>query len=127
MNNERITVLTLTLMQPGNPQTLPDGGFVTLKLVTNRFGSQLNLLTISNGRLVFTVILERGMDIGEIRLDSEKISWERDERHLLHPEHVDLSDNIGPRSQCTGWIILGATHDPQEITTLTGLIRSAAK
>lgn len=34
---------------------------------------------------------------------------------------------IGPRGQCTGWIILGATRDPQEITTLTGLIRSAAK
>lgn len=98
MDNERITVLTLTRMQPGIPQALPEGGFVTLTLVTDCFGSQLNLLTISNGRLVFTVILERGMDIGEIRLDSEKISWERDERHLLHPEHVDLSDN-----EHSGW------------------------
>lgn len=98
MNNKRITVLTLTQMQPDIPHALPGGGFVTLTLFTDRFGSQLHLLTVSNGRLVFTVILERGMDIGEIRLESEKISWERDERYLLYPEHVDLSDN-----EHSGW------------------------
>ncbi|ASA20691.1 DUF4432 family protein [Paenibacillus donghaensis] len=98
MNNERITELTLAQLQPGIPQVLPGGGSVTLKLVTDRFGLQMHLLTISNGRLVFTVILERGMDIGEIRLDSEKISWERDERYLLHPDHVNLSDN-----EHSGW------------------------
>ncbi|MCE3203200.1 DUF4432 family protein [Paenibacillus sonchi] len=98
MNNKQINVLMLAQMQPDIPHALPGGGFVTLKLVTDRLGSQLHLLTVSNGRLIFTVILERGMDIGEIWLESEKISWERDERHLLHPEHVDLSDN-----EHSGW------------------------
>ncbi|SDM16685.1 DUF4432 family protein [Paenibacillus jilunlii] len=97
MSNKQINVLMLTQMQD-TPHALPGGGFVTLKLVTDRLDSQLHLLTVSNGRLVFTVILERGMDIGEIWLESEKISWERDERHLLHPEHVDLSDN-----EHSGW------------------------
>lgn len=93
-SNQRISELTLEQLQPGVPQTLPGGGFVTLKLITDRFGSQMHLLIISNGRLVFTVILERGMDIGEIWLDAEKISWEREERYLLHPDHVDLTDNV---------------------------------
>ncbi|MEI2400220.1 DUF4432 family protein [Paenibacillus phytohabitans] len=97
-SNQRISELTLEQLQPGTPQVLPGGGFVTLTLVTDSFGSHLHLLTISNGRLVFTVILERGMDIGEIRLDAEKISWEREERYLLHPDHVDLSDN-----EHSGW------------------------
>ncbi len=98
MNNRQINVLMLTQMQQDIPHALPGGGFVTLKLVTDRLASQMHLLTISNGRLVFTVILERGMDIGEVWLESEKISWERDERYLLHPEHVDLSDN-----EHSGW------------------------
>lgn len=34
---------------------------------------------------------------------------------------------IGPRGQSTGWIIIGASRDPQEITTLAHMIRSAAK
>ncbi|KGE17099.1 hypothetical protein PWYN_20840 [Paenibacillus wynnii] len=85
-------------MQPGIPQALPRGGFATLTFITDRIGSQMHLLTVSSGRLIYTVILERGMDIGEIWLDSEKISWERDERYLLHPDHVDLSDN-----EHSGW------------------------
>lgn len=92
-SNQRRSELTLAQLQPDTPQVLPGGGFVTLTLVTDSFGSHIHLLTISNGRLVFTVILERGMDIGEIWLEAEKISWERDERYLLHPDHVDLSDN----------------------------------
>ncbi|WP_060861412.1 DUF4432 family protein [Paenibacillus riograndensis] len=98
MNNKQINILMLAQMQPDIPHALPGGGFVTVTLFTDRFGAQLHLLTVSNGRLVFTVILERGMDIGEIWLASEKISWERDKRHLLHPEHVDLSDN-----EHSGW------------------------
>lgn len=97
-SNQRVSELTLEQLQPGTRQVLPGGGFVTLTLVTDSFGSHIHLLTISNGRLVFTVILERGMDIGEIWLEAEKISWERDERYLLHPDHVDLSDN-----EHSGW------------------------
>ncbi|MBP2112001.1 DUF4432 family protein [Paenibacillus silagei] len=98
MNTEQIGNLTLAELQPDLPLALPEGGYVSLVLVTDRFGSQMHKLTISNGRLLFTVILERGMDIGEIWLEAEKISWERDERYLLHPDHVDLNDN-----EHSGW------------------------
>ncbi|MEK5030531.1 DUF4432 family protein [Paenibacillus sp. FSL R7-0302] len=98
MNTEQIGSLTLAGLQPDLPQALPEGGYVSLTLIRDRFGSQMHLLTICNGRLLFTVIPERGMDIGEIRLDAGKISWERDERYLLHPDHVDLTDN-----EQSGW------------------------
>ncbi|NQX44730.1 DUF4432 family protein [Paenibacillus tritici] len=98
MDNKGIGNLALAQLLPDIPQVLPEGGQVTLELVTDLFGSQMRVLRISNGRLLFTVILERGMDIGEIWLDAEKISWERDERYLLHPDHVDLSDN-----EHSGW------------------------
>ncbi|WNS44049.1 DUF4432 family protein [Paenibacillus sp. MMS20-IR301] len=97
-SGEGISELTLAQLQPDVPQPLPEGGYVTLTLLTDPFGLQLHQLTVSGGRLVITVILERGMDIGEIRLDGEKISWERDERYLLHPEQVDLADN-----EHSGW------------------------
>ncbi|QUL53774.1 DUF4432 family protein [Paenibacillus tritici] len=98
MDNKGIGHLALAQLLPDIPQVLPEDGQVTLELVTDLFGSQMRVLRISNGRLLFTVILERGMDIGEIWLDAEKISWERDEQYLLHPDHVDLSDN-----EHSGW------------------------
>lgn len=97
-DRERTGILMLAELQPGIPQALPEGGYVSLALITDRCGSLLHQLTVSNGRLLVTVIPERGMDIGEIRLDDGKISWERDERYLLHPDHVDLSDN-----ERSGW------------------------
>lgn len=98
MNSKSAGELMLSELEPDTPYELPDGGFVTLKLFTDRYDSHLHLLTISNGKLVFTVIPERGMDIGELHLGAEKISWERDTRYLLHPDHVDLSDN-----ERSGW------------------------
>lgn len=94
MNNELSNELTLGQLEPEVPYALPGGGYVVLEVVTDCFGSRMHQLTVSNSRLVYTVILERGMDIGELRLDGEKISWERDARYLLHPEHVDLTDNV---------------------------------
>lgn len=98
MNNEQSSELTLGQLEPGIPHALPGGGYVVLEVLTDRFGSRMHQLSVSNGRLIYTVILERGMDIGELRLDTGKISWERDTRYLLHPDHVDLSDN-----EHSGW------------------------
>lgn len=72
MNSKPAGELMLSQLQPDVPYMLPDGGFVTLKLFTDRFDSRLHLLTVSNGRLVFTVILERGMDIGDSGLSRKR-------------------------------------------------------
>ncbi len=61
-----------------------------MKKITDAKRRELHVLSVSNGVLTITVIHERGMDIGEIFYKGEKISWDRDEKYLLHPDSVDL-------------------------------------
>lgn len=79
--------------------TLPNNGHIRTKSITDRNGSLLTIIEISNGSLLFTVIPERGMDIGELYLGSQKMSWERNEHYLMHPSHVNLHASNG-----TGWM-----------------------
>ncbi len=79
----------------GARMELPYGGFIEKRIFKDSYGSSINILLISNGLLTFTVIPERGMDIGEIFLGEEKITWERGEEYLLHPDNVNLYENGG--------------------------------
>lgn len=72
-----------------------EGVYVEKEKVEDCYGRAIHLLWISNGVLSFSVILERGMDIGEIFVSDEKISWEKDRRYLLHPDSVNLKEEKG--------------------------------
>lgn len=78
---------------------LPKGSYVEKLAFTDSCGSEIGVVTIFNGRLRFTVLLERGMDIGDIFYQEEKVSWERDTKFLLHPDNVDLFNN-----EAKGWL-----------------------
>jgi hypothetical protein len=80
-------------------QKLPQAGFIQKSAFKDTKGSEINILTISNGLLSFTVLIERGLDVGEIYLGGEKITWERSTNYLLHPDNVILHQNSG-----TGWL-----------------------
>ncbi|WP_041700376.1 DUF4432 family protein [Clostridium sp. BNL1100] len=82
-------------LKVGNRIELPSGGYVEKKVFIDRYGCHINILTISNGLLMFTVILERGMDIGEIFLGEDKITWDRKDEYLIHPDKVDLYEKGG--------------------------------
>jgi hypothetical protein len=83
-------------LEAGIRMDLPFNSFIEKKIFRDRYGSSINILIISNGLLTFTVLLERGMDIGEIFRGKEKISWNRSEEYLLHPDNVNLNqDNNG--------------------------------
>ncbi len=73
--------------------------FVSKQLFTDACGSPMTVLTLCNGLLTYTVLPERGLDIGDIFLGDERFSWERDMKYLLHPGNVDLSAGSG-----AGWI-----------------------
>ncbi len=60
--------------------------------LTDKYGRKLHVLTIDNGCMSFTVFPERGMDIGDIYINREKVSWETPEGELLHPDSVDLKE-----------------------------------
>lgn len=107
----------------GDRTELPSGGFIEKKTWKDRFGSNINILVISNGLLIFSVIFERGMDIGEIYLEDEKISWNRSKNHLLHPDNVNLYEDGGWEKGFYGAVAgLGPEifGTPDEIRTVHG-------
>ncbi|MDF2586990.1 MAG: hypothetical protein K0S41_831 [Anaerocolumna sp.] len=60
--------------------------------IIDKYGRKLHVVTIDNGCMSFTVLPERGMDIGDIYINGEKVSWETPEGELLHPDSVDLKE-----------------------------------
>lgn len=78
---------------------LPNGGFIRTRRINDKFGAFVSIIEISNGSLLFTLLPERGLDIGELYLREHKISWDRSEDYLLHPSNVDLKEDNG-----TGWM-----------------------
>jgi hypothetical protein len=82
-------------LEVGVRKKLPSGGFIEKKLFTDRYGKHINIVMISNGLLIFSVLLERGMDIGEIFLGKEKFTWNKDDESLLHPDNVNLHEDGG--------------------------------
>jgi hypothetical protein len=104
MNNggkemNRVIQLTLNDLIKKTLIYLPHGGHIERHNFSDNYGSKITILTVNNGLLTFSILLERGMDIGEINYNEEKVSWERDSKYLLHPDNVNLGDNNG-----TGWI-----------------------
>ncbi len=82
-------------LQAGARIKLPFGSFIEKRIFIDTYGGKIHILDISNGTLTFSILFERGMDIGEIYLDSEKITWNRSKNYLLHPNHVSLYENGG--------------------------------
>jgi hypothetical protein len=82
-------------LETGVRVELPFDSFIEKKIFKDIYGSVIHMVVVSNGLLTFSVIPERGMDMGEIYLGNEKISWDRSEEHLLHPDNVDLQENGG--------------------------------
>jgi hypothetical protein len=78
---------------------LPNSGYIRKRLIKDNNGAFISIIEISNGSLLFTVLPDRGMDIGELHLGSQKMSWERSEDYLLHPSNVELDESSG-----TGWM-----------------------
>lgn len=91
-------VIKLESLKLGSRVSLPYSGYVEKTEFNDSYGSIINILTISNGLLAFTILLERGMDIGCIFYGEEKISWNRREKYLLNPDNVNLYENNN-----TGW------------------------
>jgi len=73
----------------------PKNCFVQKSYYRDINNKDMYVFHISNGILTFTVLPERGMDIGEIFLHEEKISWEKSKEAFLHPDGVNLWEEGG--------------------------------
>lgn len=54
------------------------------------YGLGIDVLTVNNGALTFSILLQRGMDIGNMWYRAQQIGWGREDSFLLHPYNVDL-------------------------------------
>ena len=80
----------------------------------DKYGRKLHIVTIDNGRMSFTVLPERGIDIGDIYINGEKVSWETPEGELLHPDSVDLKEQ---GAWDKGFVASGTTIGPEGFGT----------
>ncbi len=80
----------------------------------DKYGRQLHVVAIDNGCMSFTVLPERGMDIGDIYINGEKVSWETPEGELLHPDSVDLKE---PGAWDKGFVASVTTIGPEVFGT----------
>ncbi|WP_424769405.1 DUF4432 family protein [Paenibacillus sp. sgz302251] len=91
--------LLLSELNDGERITLPTGGSIEKRRFSDEHGGEITVLAVDNGLLEMTILPERGMENGEIRYNGELMSWERNDRYLLHPDQVDLQARNG-----TGWL-----------------------
>src|SRR5262249_12441487 len=59
----------------------------------------VDLITVDNGKLTFTVIPTRGMSILEVKLGDVRLGWDSPVREVVHPGLVNLQSRGG-----LGWL-----------------------
>ena len=61
----------------------------------DRYGREMQVVRIDNGLLSFLTVVERALDLDDLRLSGEKMSWDKTENAFLHPDSVDLKVSQG--------------------------------
>ncbi len=83
-------------------------GFLHKTVFMDRFGSLIDVLTVNNGVLEYTILFQRGMDIGNMWYKNKQIGWRRESSFLLHPENVNLEEPAvhvkGDKIEGLGWL-----------------------
>ncbi len=59
----------------------------------------VDLITVNNGKLSFTVIPTRGMSLLSARMDDLKLGWNSPVKEVVHPKYIRLEDRGG-----LGWL-----------------------
>jgi hypothetical protein len=78
---------------------LPDG--VTIKKMTLHGGKQegVDIITVNNGKLAFTVIPTRGMGIARVEMSGIRLGWDSPVKEIVHPQYINLQSRGG-----LGWL-----------------------
>ena len=59
----------------------------------------VELITVDNGVLEFTVVPVRGMSVLEVRSGDVRLGWDSPVKEVVHPRHIDLESRNG-----LGWL-----------------------
>jgi hypothetical protein len=78
---------------------LPDG--VSIRKTTLHGGKQegVDVITVNNGKLTFTVIPTRGMGVAHVEMAGIRLGWDSPVKEIVHPQYVNLQSRGG-----LGWL-----------------------
>ena len=76
-----------------------DGWKVTKKTLRGGVQEGVEVITVDNGKLQFTVIPTRGMSVHKVTSGDMELGWNSPVKQIVHPNHVDLQDHGG-----LGWL-----------------------
>ncbi len=75
------------------------GHSVVMKTLHGGSQEGVQVITVDNGAMAFTVIPTRGMSVGKVTSANVKLAWSSPVKQTVHPKHVDLQDHGG-----LGWL-----------------------
>ncbi|CBK73184.1 hypothetical protein CIY_02210 [Butyrivibrio fibrisolvens 16/4] len=95
---------------------------VQLKEIKDTYGSSLHELWVDNGKLKFSLIVERGLEIGQVFLKGTCMSWDRSDSFKLHPENVELKKEGWDKGFYSAVAVIGPEvfGTPDEVVTVHG-------
>ncbi len=95
---------------------------VQLKEIKDIYGNCLHELWVDNGNLKFSLIVERGMEIGQVFLKDTCMSWNRPDSFKLHPENVELKKEGWDKGFYSAVAVIGPEvfGTPDEVVTVHG-------
>ena len=93
-----------------------------LKEIKDTYGSSLHELWVDNGKLKFSLIVERGLEIGQVFLKDTCMSWDRSDSFKLHPENVELKKEGWDKGFYSAVAVIGPEvfGTPDEVVTVHG-------
>src|SRR5258705_1705241 len=71
------------------------GGWVRKETLHGGKQEGVDVITVENGKLKFTVIATRGMSIAEVTMDDIRIGWNSPVKELVDPKLVNLQSRGG--------------------------------
>jgi hypothetical protein len=74
-------------------------GFVRKQTLRGGKQEGVDLITVNNGKLQFTVIPTRGMSIAEVVMGDIRLGWNSPVKEIVHPKFINLQERGG-----LGWL-----------------------
>jgi hypothetical protein len=80
-------------------EKIEGGGFVRKDVLRGGKQEGVEIITVNNGTLQFTVIPTRGMSIAEVFLEDVRLGWHSPVKEIVHPKFINLQERGG-----LGWL-----------------------
>jgi hypothetical protein len=78
---------------------LPKGASIQKRTLHGGKQEGVDVITVNNGKLTFTVVPTRGMSIAHVEMGAIRLGWDSPVKELVHPQYMNLESRGG-----LGWL-----------------------